>query len=84
MPVFLNEETKTMWLDPTVSFHDCFKAIMNSQVYKDLSFYEVSELVNSVKHDNPEVIIPKKEYDELTYKRGIGRFFGKMEEGKEP
>jgi putative SOS response-associated peptidase YedK len=63
MPVFLNEETKTMWLDPDVPFHTCFQAIMNSTVYEGLSFYEVSELVNSVKHDSPDVVLPKREYD---------------------
>jgi putative SOS response-associated peptidase YedK len=52
-----------MWLDPDVPFHTCFQAIMNSTVYEGLSFYEVSELVNSVKHDSPDVVLPKKEYD---------------------
>jgi hypothetical protein len=83
MPVLLNDETKKLWLDPSVSFHDCFKAIMNTDVYKGLTFYEVSEMVNSVKNDVPEIILPKKDYDEITLKKGIGRFFSKAEENKE-
>ena len=83
MPVLLNDETKKLWLDPSVSFHDCFKAIMNTDVYKGLTFYEVSEMVNSVKNDVPEIILPKKDYDEVSLKKGIGRFFSKAEENKE-
>ena len=62
MPVFLNTETKALWLDPDTSFSDCFKAIIASKVYNGLSFYEVGDLVNSVKHDTPEVILPRAEY----------------------
>lgn len=74
MPVFLREHTdpkqntKALWLDPDVSFADCFKAIMNSKVYDGLTFYEVGELVNSVKHDKPEIIMPKAEYEDLKHK----------------
>ena len=67
-----------MWLNPDISFADCFKAIMKSSVYEGLSFYEVGDLVNSVKHDKPEVILPRNEYEELTYKKGLGRFFNKV------
>lgn len=67
MPVFLNQETKSMWLDPQKTFAECFKAIMKSKVYEGLNFYEVGELVNSIKHDKPEVIMPKEEYEKMTY-----------------
>ncbi len=53
---------------------------MNTNVYEGLSFYEVSEMVNSVKNDSPEIILPKKEYDEVSLKKGIGRFFQKATE----
>ena len=84
MPVFLQEDeklnTKAMWLDPEKTFGECFEAIMKSKVYDGLSFYEVGELVNSIKHDKPEILLPKAEYDEMTYKKGLGRFFTKVTE----
>ena len=54
MPVLLNEQTKVMWLDPEVSFKDCYHAIYNSDVIKgqDLEFFEVSDLVSSVKNQS--------------------------------
>lgn len=64
-----------MWLDPNVSFATCFEAIMKSKVYEGLTFYEVGELVNSVKHDNPEIILPRAEYEGLLHKRGLGKYF---------
>lgn len=67
MPVFLNEETRKLWLDPDTSYATCFKAIMKSKVYEGLSFYEVGDLVNSVKHDKPEIILPKAEYEEILH-----------------
>lgn len=84
MPVFLTESidptknTKAMWLDPSVSFSDCFKAIMASSVYDGLSFYEVGELVNSIKHDKPEILLPRAEYEDMLHKKGLGRFFTKI------
>lgn len=58
-PVFLDENTKTMWLDPTIDFGLCFKAIISSKAYEGLSFYEVGEIVNSIKYDTDECILPK-------------------------
>lgn len=40
---------------------------MASKVYEGLSFYEVGDLVNSVKYDTPDIILPKKEFDEKSY-----------------
>lgn len=84
MPVFLQESedpkknTKAMWLDPDVSFAECFKAIMQSTVYDGLTFYEVGDLVNSIKHDKPEILLPKAEYDAMLYKQGLGKYFTKI------
>ena len=86
MPVFLQDntdpkqDTKAMWLDPAKSFAECFEAIMKSSVYDGLTFYEVGDLVNSIKHDKPEVLLPKKEYDEMLHKKGLGRFFTKVDQ----
>ena len=49
-------------------------------MYKGLDFYEVGDIVNSIKHDKPECILPKKEYDDLLHKKGLGRFFKKVDE----
>ena len=83
MPVFLTEETKNLWLNPDISFAECFEAIMKSKVYDGLSFYELGDLVNSIKHDKPEVIMPKAEYDEMMHKKGLGRFFSKLDIGRD-
>jgi hypothetical protein len=40
---------------------------MKSKVYEGLDFYEVGNLVNSVKFDKPELIMPKEEYEKMTY-----------------
>ena len=63
-PVFLDEYTKELWLDPTVPFMKVFKEIMKSKAYGNLKFYEVGEIVNSIKYDNEDCILPKKEYEE--------------------
>jgi hypothetical protein len=70
-----------MWLNPSVPFAKCFEAIMKSKVYEGLTFYEVGELVNSIKHDNPELIMPRSEYEELLHKRGLGKYFSKIGAG---
>jgi len=47
-------------------------------MYKGIEFHEVGSLVNSIKHDGPECLLPKKEYEELLHKKGLGRFFTKV------
>ena len=89
MPVFLTDSqypaknTKALWLDPDVSFADCFKAIMKSKVYEGLVFQEVGTLVNSVKFDSPEIIMPKADYEEHLHQKGLGRFFTKISDLKQ-
>ena len=67
MPVFLTEETKKLWLDTSVPYSKCFKEIMKTKVYEGLVFKELGTLVNSIKHDNEEVILPKAEYEQLLH-----------------
>lgn len=89
MPVFLKEDkdpqknTKAMWLDPNVPFATCFEAIMKSKVYESLTFYEVGELVNSIKHDKPEIILPRVEYEEHLHQKGLGKYFTKITDAEE-
>ena len=62
MPVFLDEKTKALWLDPKYSFKECFRAIMDSDVVKSgehLEFLEVSSLVNSIRNQTSDCIMPK-------------------------
>ncbi len=51
---------------------------MKSDVYAGLEFYQVGEIVNSVKYDVPECILPKEQYEEQLHKKGLGRFFTKV------
>ena len=70
-----------MWLNPEVSFMECFREIQKEKkIYKGLKFYEVGDLVNSIKHDKPECILSKKEYEDLLHKRGLGQYFTKVSE----
>ena len=78
MPVILDSKTKDLWLDPNVKFNDCFNEILTSTVYEGLDFYEVGEIVNSVKNDKPECLMKKEDYDEMVHQRGLGRFFTKV------
>jgi putative SOS response-associated peptidase YedK len=74
-PVILDEHCKDLWLDSNVDFKDCFKEIIKSDVYEGLDFYEVGELVNTIKNDKPECLMEKNDYEALVHKRGLGRFF---------
>ncbi len=78
-PVFLDELTKSMWLDPTIDFGLCFKEIIKSKAYEGLSFYEVGQIVNSIKYDNEDCILPKQEYEEKIHQKGLGKYFTKID-----
>lgn len=77
-PVFLDEYTKELWLDPSVPFYKCFEEIMKSKAYEGLKFYEVGSIVNSIKFDNEECIMPKDKYEELLHSKGLGKYFNKI------
>jgi len=78
-PVFLDEYTKALWLDPSVNFKKCFQEIMKSKAYEGLKFFEVGDIVNSVKYDNEDCILPKKEYKEKLLNKGLGKYFTKTD-----
>ena len=61
MPVILDGKTYPMWLDRTKNFRECEKAISESKLPYDLKTYQVSDLVNSLKNQEKECIIPRKE-----------------------
>ena len=79
MPVFLDELTKAMWLDPSIKFQDCLAEIIKSKVYEGLTFYQVGELVNSIKNDSEDCILPKEDYEEKLHKKGLGKYFTKLD-----
>lgn len=79
MPVFLDEYTKELWLDPTLSFATCFEEIMKSKVYEGISFFEVGDIVNSIKYDVEDCILPRKEYEEKLHKKGLGKYFSTVD-----
>ena len=86
MPVLLDEKTQEQWLDSKISFEECLVDILASELVNDdvLDFTEVSDLVNSVRNQTPDCILPKKQYDEVKLQKGIGRFFSKeTQESKE-
>lgn len=67
-----------MWLDPSCPYEQCFNEIQQSKAFKHLTFYEVGDLVNSVKNDKEECLLRKKEYEEKLHKQGLGRYFTKV------
>jgi hypothetical protein len=56
---------------------------MKSKVYEGLTFYEVGSIVNSIKYDSPDCILPKNDYEEMLHKKGLGKFFTKVDKNLE-
>jgi putative SOS response-associated peptidase YedK len=52
MPVFLDQSTIKLWLDPNVSFQNVLHSILSSKAIKaeHIDFYEVSSHVNSIRN----------------------------------
>lgn len=78
MPVFLNPETASMWLDPAKGFADVVAPVLKASTAharEQLLLYEVSSLVSKIGNESPDCILPKKEYNSRQLAKGIGRFF---------
>ncbi len=59
MPVILHKDRWEFWVDPSVQDADGLrKAMEYSDLYEGLRVYAVSNTVNSVAHDGPELIKP--------------------------
>ncbi len=59
MPVILPKDRWEFWLDPSVQDADDLRKVMEySDLYEGLRVYAVSNTVNSVAHDGPELIKP--------------------------
>jgi len=52
---------------------------MKSKVYDGLKFFEVGDIVNSIKYDNEDCILPLKEYKEKLHSKGLGKYFTKTD-----
>ena len=50
MPVFLDEESRKVWLDPKVSFRKCLELIEKTDLLAQLDCVEVSNKVSSVRN----------------------------------
>eukprot|EP00741_Cyanophora_paradoxa_P016964 tig00020944_g16385.t1 len=70
MPVILDPEDIDDWIDPTVPWEKVRDRI---RARRDLQWYEVSQEVNGIKIDKPDLIRPAAE----TRPRGIDSFFAK-------
>ena len=53
---------------------------MKSKAYEGLSFYEVGNIVNSIKYDTEDCILAKEKYEEKLHQQGLGRFFTKVDQ----
>ncbi|OIQ65996.1 hypothetical protein GALL_524400 [mine drainage metagenome] len=59
MPVILPSNRWESWMDPSITDADDLRKLMEySDLYDGLSVYAVSNSVNSVAHDGPELIEP--------------------------
>jgi putative SOS response-associated peptidase YedK len=58
MPVVLEDETVSMWLDPSVTALADLLGLLVPSSDETLSAYAVSPLVNNVRNDGPELIAP--------------------------
>ncbi len=58
MPVILDPENSGLWLDPRVTDPERFKFLFEPFPAEKMEMIAVSEMVNSVKYDNPECIRP--------------------------
>ena len=67
MPVFLTPETLDSWLDcERWSFRDCEKQIDQSisEIKNQIEAFPVSDLVNSIKNDCEDCILPRQAYSQ--------------------
>jgi putative SOS response-associated peptidase YedK len=59
MPVILTKETEKVWLDDQLTT-EAHREILQPCDPQDVLAYRVSTKVNSVRNDNPDLILPAK------------------------
>ena len=58
MPVVLRDSEWPVWLDPASPDHGLLRAMLSPRDDVDLRIYAVSQLVNNVRNDGPELVVP--------------------------
>lgn len=79
-PVFLSPETAPLWLSDQ-PFAAIAPHVLKTSIEecKQLHIYEVaSEVVNSVRNESPDCVLPKDELEKKKRATGIGKFFTKV------
>jgi putative SOS response-associated peptidase YedK len=61
MPVILLPDAYHKWLNPENRNTDELSEILKKEIIRDLKGYRVSQLVNSVKNNDPGCIIPAED-----------------------
>jgi putative SOS response-associated peptidase YedK len=79
MPLFLSKEGITTWLDTALPYETISKGlVVKAETLVDhLTFIEVSQIVNSIRNQSADCIIPKKDFEDKQFSQGLGRFFTK-------
>ena len=79
MPLFLSAEDAGLWLDNAHSFKSIVDDLLSRSVSLShkLHTVEVAQLVNSIKNQQADCVLPKKDYDQKQFSKGLGRFFTK-------
>ncbi|MFC1687304.1 SOS response-associated peptidase [Patescibacteria group bacterium] len=57
MPAILSKDHESLWIDPKAPY-EAAKSVCKPYAEEKMKMYEVSPLVNSVKHDEPRIIQP--------------------------
>lgn len=60
MPVILEPDSEALWLDPTIKEYEQIAHLLKPYAKPDMACFPVSSLVNSVKHDDAQLLIPLK------------------------
>jgi len=81
MPLFISSDDLSSWLDTSTSYESISDSLQARarDVAADLNLLEVSSMVNSIKSQSADCILPKKVADEKQFSTGIGRFFAKRQ-----
>jgi putative SOS response-associated peptidase YedK len=60
MPVILQQENESKWLDPAVTDANDLESLLTPYPSQDLTIYPTSKLVNSWKNDTPDCLLPSQ------------------------
>jgi len=58
MPVILDDSDWDTWLDPAFKERGRLRAMLEPRVEPELAIRAVSQLVNNVRNDGPELVVP--------------------------